>query len=581
MIAVAVVVGIVIGVAVVLSRRGGPQEVAQNLVAQEREPQEAPGLQGGRVPALAAESSAASESTKPAPSGAVVRGRVVSSRDGEPIPDGRIAILAPQEAGRPVSVAARSDADGGFRVDSVLSPGSKAQVLVRARGFLPYLRTIVLGESSLSVRMEEGARLQGVVVDHGGSPLAGARVACHVPSNTYGWPINAELLPSGAAATGNFSYSRDDGTFEVSGLSDTQAYSITAQKDGYVWGDGAGGPVQVRAGTSVRIELWRASELTLRLVDSETGNAVADAQAMVSAGAGASTYSYYGPREQASLSPAPLGKGEIRVRVRNNSAGAPASKFVIVKCHVSALGYKSSFVKISIDWGARATQDVPIKRTAPREERAVRFKASLGDEQPFSGELTLYLKRFDDESGEGLASGLVLRFEAGKADRAVDLPVGSYWVDPHASGSACHWWSPAGAAYKLVVDPGGDEEVTSSIRLAGTPVALTVVGPVGREVRGYSLRVGYEDRTGGHLIPAWDVPGVPGYTFGQESLEQVVFVKPAPGFVEVLLPGVGVGRAHFDTSTRGGERLPVRIRLERAKRADRAPRSGGVRIKGG
>jgi len=159
--------------------------------------------------------------------------------------------------------------------------------------------------------------------------------------------------------------------------------------------------------------------------------------------------------------------------------------------------------------------------------------------------------------------------------------VGSYQVEPHASGIASQWWSPAGAAYKLVVDPGGDEEITSSIRLAGTPIVLTVESPLGREVRGYSLQVGYDDRTGGHLIPAWDVPGVPGYTFGLVSLEQVVFVKPAPGFLEVRLPGVGVGRTNFDTSTRGGKRLPVRIRLEPAQGADAAPRRGGVRLKGG
>ena len=581
LITTAIAVGIAIGVAVLLVSRGAHQEhVAQSLVATEGDPHEAPVLLGAGNPAPSDPNAQSSTAAKPAQTGAVLRGRVVSSKDGDPIPDGRIAILA-QESGGSVATAARSDAEGEFRIDAGLPPGSRVWVLVRARGFLPFLRAHDLGESSLDIQMDEGASLRGIVVDHGGAPLAGVRVACYLPSNMHGWPINDELLLSEASATGNFAYSRDDGTFEVSGLSDSQAYSIAAQKAGYVWGDGADGPDQVRAGANLRIELWRASELILRLVDSETGHAVADAQAMVSAGPSARTYSYYSPREQALLRPEPLGQGEIRIRVRDNSAGDPANTSVMLKCQVWALGYKASFVKVSIDLGARATQEVPIERTAPRDERSVRFSASLSDDHPYSGELTLYLKRFDDESGEAIASGSVLRFDAGEADRAMDIPVGTYWVEPHASGSAGHWWSPAGASYKLVVDPGGDGELASNIRLAGTPVALTVLDSLGREIRGYSLRVGYDDRTGGHLVSGWDVPGVAGYTFGHESIEQVVFVKPASGFVEVQLPGVGVGRVQFDTSTRGGERLPVTVNLERAGRADKAPAPGGVRLKGG
>ncbi len=521
------------------------------------------------VPALNARGTEGLQTSPPLDTNATelpyeLRGRVVSRATGEPIQGALLALTTSEADSRVLASQILSDGDGRFSMSIRDFPGSP-KLFVRARGFLPHILNVAPDNEELQVRLDIGDDIEGEVVDGDGRPVPGVRVACHVPFNTYAWPNSVDTLLFDHQASGNWAYSGDDGSFSIVGLQERQDYVLQPFKSGFVSSNHPRAGAYAQAGDRVRLVIVRASELKLRIVDSESGALVATAQGLVKVGYGAQAYSYYGPREQMMLRPPPLERGELRVRVRRDPAGSEPRERVALTYHCWAMGYKLTSGKVVFDWSEAAVHDVRIERLAPREEEAVTFTAALGSGERYSGELDLHLKRFEDESGTNMPSSVKLTFVDGRAQQAVQLPVGDYWVVVRGSGSSGIWWQPAGNPYKFPVRISKGKGVESAIQLSGRRFSVEVVDASGRPRRGYALEVQYPDGTGGFLVPAWDVPRFSTSAQGDRLLEQEVWVRPLEGrtTIRAVLAGVGEGKVAFEASDKALPSL-VRVHLSRA-----------------
>jgi hypothetical protein len=133
--------------------------------------------------------------------GAVLSGRVVDSR-GRPAAGLRVVVhpLEPKERMLPSGAEADTDADGGFRIAG-LAPGQhrvEVQDWRTQQGRLLAEKTIALGSGGgnrLDLKLPDGYRLSGRVVDEQGEPVRGARLTL---SADRGQAASADSAPDGS-----------------------------------------------------------------------------------------------------------------------------------------------------------------------------------------------------------------------------------------------------------------------------------------------------------------------------------------------------------------------------------------------
>ncbi|MFL6231665.1 MAG: carboxypeptidase regulatory-like domain-containing protein [Thermoanaerobaculia bacterium] len=148
---------------------------------------------------------------------APVSGKVVSARDGRPVP-GALAWLDIDTA-----TVARAGTDGTFRLPNL--PEGERAVFAAAPGFIDaYSQTT--GGRLPTLALEPRLRAGGVVVDEAGRPVAGAR-------------LKATLLPGvglsrGPAVygTGGFARSNGSGRFQLTNLAAGAAYELRTEREG-------------------------------------------------------------------------------------------------------------------------------------------------------------------------------------------------------------------------------------------------------------------------------------------------------------------------------------------------------------
>jgi hypothetical protein len=229
------------------------------------------GLSGGRVRLHALDASGRAASSEPIPlplagevemrfeaeaASAEVSGRVVSARDGAPVPAAVLTSGVSWQEPRTVRARSMADRDGRFR--HRLPPGC-ARVRVEAPGFLPaVLRAPAFDET---VRLEVAARIEGRVrLRDGGAAPPGVRV--HLARNE-GWRDN--VATPGA-----------EGRYVFEGLS-ADRYAVCARGGGVISDDFLAPvdrlhdeyPLALAAGATLRADLVLvpAASVAGRLVD--------------------------------------------------------------------------------------------------------------------------------------------------------------------------------------------------------------------------------------------------------------------------------------------------------------------------
>lgn len=200
--------------------------------------------------------------------GATITGRVVDA-SGRPLAEARLRVVsdAPPFGFRGAS-SAESDADGVYLLAGV--PAGEQSVAAEHEGHVRTVRdlTVVIGENRLDFRLEAGLSVAGRVIDEGGAPVAGARVAL---GGAGGRP--ASLLSGGEMSDGA-------GAFRFDGV-EPGSYSLTATKGGFA-AFRQEEPVEVTAGPveGLEVVLRRGARVTGRLLGVELGE-LAGAQVIV------------------------------------------------------------------------------------------------------------------------------------------------------------------------------------------------------------------------------------------------------------------------------------------------------------
>lgn len=137
--------------------------------------------------------------------GQPLQGAVIETRDKEWSDDLFWQSLGAQAPGNATEATAKSGADGSFRI-AALTPANY-QLVVRHRDYaVKYVKDLIVTEgqefNAPSIQLAKGAVVSGMVLDPGGSPMAGAIVKMY-PTSAGGSQHSASTDPQGGFSVKN------------------------------------------------------------------------------------------------------------------------------------------------------------------------------------------------------------------------------------------------------------------------------------------------------------------------------------------------------------------------------------------
>ncbi len=422
--------------------------------------------------------------------------------------------------------------------------GGKRTTLLEAAAATGRLETVV--------RLARGHGLEGAVVDQDGKPVAGARVICRELDRPFHWPMSETWIQTQGLPRGNAGFTDATGRFAARGLAWGTRYRVHVWKEGFTSRRAVRDQVIATPGDEVEVTLYQASSLILQVLDSQTGELLPTAQALVASPAGQTSYGI-----RAGLDPDPAGAhlkgGELRLRYR--AAGPVASAATEMRGTVYALGYKPWKGTLRLKFGGVSRVQIRLERIAQGPRVPVRFVIRPREAgRDFSGTLQLGLARTDSGVGPQARALVDVAFENGRAKRVVPLFPGAYYVGADGVGAAGAWWHPAIAREhfkKHVVEAlvHGAAELELPLRLSGGMARVVVKDSSGRVRRGFDLQVIYSDNRGNEArLRGWDTPSLPPHPTsvdGSADSQPHVWLRPVAGMMRAVLPGVGAGEAPF------------------------------------
>jgi protocatechuate 3,4-dioxygenase beta subunit len=197
-----------------------------------------------------------------------IAGKVVETASRRPIPGAIVWGGDP-----PVAPPVRTDADGGFRLETPgFLPGANVQAV--AAGYQPSRRQYAPAQAArpVAVTLERAASLAGIVVDPEGRPVAGATIESSPPPKQA---VISRWSPFSAI-------SRRDGRFVLTGLIPRGTYEVSAISEGFARTTVTARTAEPgKATPEVRIVLDPGRLLSGRVVDEE-GQPIAGAELALS-----------------------------------------------------------------------------------------------------------------------------------------------------------------------------------------------------------------------------------------------------------------------------------------------------------
>jgi hypothetical protein len=145
------------------------------------------------------------------------------------------------------------------------SDAGKVRIVARAEGFAPAEASLAEGSTELTLLLDPGLAIDGIVIDDVGAPVPNAHIVCRA----IALPPDAQALGAEAGATQSLldAVSEQSGRFRVGGLAG-RPYLVSAHAEGWLM---AGEEVLVRPPASeVKVVLVGTRCFVLRLLHSES-----------------------------------------------------------------------------------------------------------------------------------------------------------------------------------------------------------------------------------------------------------------------------------------------------------------------
>ncbi len=415
--------------------------------------------------------------------GGVISGLVLDDESGEPVPKAWV-FQRGEEALIPSSMTSVTDQEGQFELREQAGPTSP--VVCRAPGYLQAVSSPTASpDGLLTIRLARGASIQGRVIDDLGSPVANARVWAFSDANAAAWPHGTQWWLTGDEGQGGTALTDEEGRFRMRGLDPSLRLRVRAARTLYT-SISVSDTVAVPGDDpkEIRLILVPVAELSISIVDAETGHPVRHAVMSMNMPRGAAMRR---PTHYASLS------GETGKRV----AGRRVFRFIryaasdlpekpATSVSIQAHGYRPQTVEAALEFGVRNAHEIELERQPEVDFVPVRVRAEWKGGSPFSGLLGVQFWSAAYPGGQGVD----LEFKEGWSVEEFYLPTGDYSVTTAGLGPTGVWWRDPDAQASCEITKSSDGAPSvCRVTLRGAVLRVRVESPEGVSLRGYGLAI--------------------------------------------------------------------------------------------
>lgn len=524
--------------------------------ALKRQLDHAPLLEASSTPRASPKAEGVEEAPVGAPDGAGISIRVEHCDSGAPVAGVLLAFVSaeaevaspPRSLQDTVPVLATTDEEGQALMPRPGAPGQ--HVLAVAPGFLPATIEVAADAADggrTTICLAPGARIRGRVVDPDRAPIQGAEVRAVRPGVAASWPNGSARLATVAGGAGGFTRSREDGSFEVSGLSPDTPYDVLVKISGYTQGRGHP-PRSVAGSEDVVVTLLPQAMIRIRFIDDETGERIVPPPDVFFIGGGDAR-----PRKLRGLE-----AGEMAFTMTPYKSGPghdlPEEAGLVATRH----GYERVSRRLRVPWRTNASMEVRLKRSGPSLTK-LRLSAAFEGGEPYSGALSVTM------SGTGDPVTAHLRFVDGRATETVSVPPGRTSFASGGGTDATQWyWRSlrAPVTKDISLRP---EEQEAHLTLRGQRVRIEARDAKGRRYEDYEIHVQVPD--GMQVSSGW----YRGWTTAARSAlrrnagpeagtEPGLWLPPGRTTLTVNVPEVGSGEVVLDLGSDGGD-VVARVEL--------------------